>query len=732
MARLRAAPVRPTEQKPTARVSRETPPKPTSSTARGKISQPVIILDDSDEEEAPKDLKEEKKRIDSLKYLDLSAEEADTDDSEHDSANEDEYGYEISEEESNTSDETRSSPIAKENGTMKEDIHPNGSIDTISVKHQKRKTLRTLGVSRANTLYKARRVSAREERRYSDFAAGSSHISTERGDYEKENDEKGLFNETKHNLCGSRSRRNTGHARKSGRGTWRPSVTPQYVSEKEEILSSENEEEEEEFDSLEGFIVGDEEDISYYESAEEESEESEEEIFTKQKVPVRRLFRGRRPTVQQQDKEAARRNTKIFLNTTDIHNSSQLDHLTEALNKTTLSPTELQQPTSIDQEYHCASRDNKKTTMNPVCESDSDTMFTPPLLDPTPAQNVEEVFTPPGTPSKSRLQSPKKTPKRIPQSPYRPSIDAFWSQNDVNHWNDLFTPKTPFRASRKLLPEFTIFEDSQGGAAGGSSSVPSSPGKSSSSPKKGCERSTRSLAVSKAEKRAFDEKKMALGEAFLKELDDRVSGGQIRQMVAETGGVQLIWCKKLNKTAGVAIWKREHIKQKEVVQEVSSEFTACHQHNNSFVTTSPTTSPLKSSYIQYASIKLADKVVDTEEKLLNTIAHEYCHLANYMISKVRDNPHGASFKNWAKKVMAILDAHPVYAGRIQITTKHSYKINYKYIWSCLLCAQEYGRHSKSIDPAKSGCGRCKGTLVQIQPKPRKATVKTGENVEVLD
>lgn len=35
------------------------------------------------------------------------------------------------------------------------------------------------------------------------------------------------------------------------------------------------------------------------------------------------------------------------------------------------------------------------------------------------------------------------------------------------------------------------------------------------------------------------------------------------------------------------------------------------------------------------------------------------------------------------------------------------------------CGAEYGRHSKSIDPDKHRCGKCKGVLVQVRPKPRK-------------
>lgn len=105
-----------------------------------------------------------------------------------------------------------------------------------------------------------------------------------------------------------------------------------------------------------------------------------------------------------------------------------------------------------------------------------------------------------------------------------------------------------------------------------------------------------------------------------------------------------------------------------------------------------------------------------------------------MISNIRDNPHGASFKAWAEKCHVALRAHPVYAAKdITITTKHSYEINYKYLWCCETCACEYGRHSKSIDPGKSRCGQCRGVLLQVRPKPRKqkTPVENKENRDPL-
>jgi len=57
---------------------------------------------------------------------------------------------------------------------------------------------------------------------------------------------------------------------------------------------------------------------------------------------------------------------------------------------------------------------------------------------------------------------------------------------------------------------------------------------------------------------------------------------------------------------------------------------------------------------------------------------------------------------------------------VDVTTKHSYQIDYKYIWQCSSeeCLAEFKRHSKSIDPGRHTCGSCRSRLVQVRPVPR--------------
>ena len=143
------------------------------------------------------------------------------------------------------------------------------------------------------------------------------------------------------------------------------------------------------------------------------------------------------------------------------------------------------------------------------------------------------------------------------------------------------------------------------------------------------------------QRKLFKERKQELAIAFLAEVDRTITSGQVASMADSTGGIRIIWSKKLSSTAGRANWRREIIRSKNADGFVSNTF---HRH--------------------HASIELAEKVIDDEgqlspnpttsrdkltsfqDRLINVIAHEYCHLANFMIKGVKDNPHGKEFKEW--------------------------------------------------------------------------------------
>ncbi|KAL3955909.1 hypothetical protein ACCO45_008755 [Purpureocillium lilacinum] len=154
---------------------------------------------------------------------------------------------------------------------------------------------------------------------------------------------------------------------------------------------------------------------------------------------------------------------------------------------------------------------------------------------------------------------------------------------------------------------------------------------------------------------AFDARKAELAEEFFRELNEKIADGKISELAKATGGVKLVWTKTLNTTAGRANWKRETIRTKKADGTVVA---VSHKH--------------------HASIELAEKVIDDDNKLLNVLAHEFCHLANFMITGIANNPHGKEFKAWAAKCSrAFGESHG-----IQVTTKHAYDIDFKYTWQC--------------------------------------------------
>lgn len=146
--------------------------------------------------------------------------------------------------------------------------------------------------------------------------------------------------------------------------------------------------------------------------------------------------------------------------------------------------------------------------------------------------------------------------------------------------------------------------------------------------------------------------KHELATDFLAEVDRTVCAGKLTVLSESTGGIKLIWSKKLSSTAGRANWRRE------TIRSIASD---------GLVSTS--------AYKHHASIELAEKIIDDENRLMNVLAHEFCHLANFMISGIKDNPHGKDFKAWAGKCTRAFQDRGV-----EVTTKHSYTIAYKYIW----------------------------------------------------
>ena len=246
--------------------------------------------------------------------------------------------------------------------------------------------------------------------------------------------------------------------------------------------------------------------------------------------------------------------------------------------------------------------------------------------------------TPPASPTKLKCPakplSPSKRVNQIPKSPHRPSIDAFWSSEIINEWNDQYSPKKePFTSpTKKGLAGFKTLFDSENESDPESDS-PSPCGsptktKTQSPQKEERKKASEARKVVVARTQAFKAAREIIATDLLQQLDTLICGGKLALLAQSTGGVKVTWSKNLRSTAGRANWRKTVTKPGGGASHATgSSVTGVNvQH--------------------YAGIELAEKVIDNEARLVNTLAHEFCHLANFMVSGVRDQPHGASFKIW--------------------------------------------------------------------------------------
>ncbi|EXJ59663.1 hypothetical protein A1O7_03809 [Cladophialophora yegresii CBS 114405] len=567
-----------------------------------------------------------------------------------------------------------------------------------------------------------------------------------------------------------------------------PHYTSRYVLKEARCNDDEedsNDEDEDEDTDLSGFIVADDAELSFYNTSAMGSDDESDNPRTPpnrgpQKAPRRRLHRGsptrRRLTFgddsKEEDADKENRAADVLLNA--LQNISLEDkkptQTKEEVETIDLTSSPIVSPESklnlrptlpSAQTQKVKVEKNSCLNSNPFKDFDAILKLDPPSSKPAlmipsgdlpskkaierddaaeeqrPANEPDLRFTtPPATPprSASKLKSPSKllSPSKrqaIPQSPHRQSMDAFWDHNVINKWNDEFSPKKAPASSpgKRGLGGFQIWSDSED-TLDSFDSLPSpcsSPRRSGSPIKSPEKEEKKRIAEEKrlavAQKKAFDAKKEQLALSLLHELDEHVANGQLDKLSSTTGGVKVIWSKTLRSTAGRANWKRT------VTKLSGSPIKGCSDLSDAGVKVQ-----------HFASIELAEKIIDCEDRLVNTLAHEFCHLTNFMISNVRDQPHGASFKKWAQKATSHLRTTSVESWRkVEVTTKHSYTINHKYLWVCAGrprtsamdflkvednegCGAEYGRHSKSIDVEKHRCGKCKGFLVQMRPKPRGA------------
>ncbi|XP_025087309.1 HMG box-containing protein C19G7.04-like [Pomacea canaliculata] len=97
------------------------------------------------------------------------------------------------------------------------------------------------------------------------------------------------------------------------------------------------------------------------------------------------------------------------------------------------------------------------------------------------------------------------------------------------------------------------------------------------------------------------------------------------------------------------------------------------------------------------TIELSNKVCDTAERVRDTLVHEMCHAAVWVINGEKQG-HGPLWKLWADWANQRLPELP------PISRLHSYSVATKYIYVCTNCNISVGRHSRSLD--MSSCRQC--------------------------
>ncbi|RMZ87137.1 hypothetical protein DV736_g5643, partial [Chaetothyriales sp. CBS 134916] len=438
---------------------------------------------------------------------------------------------------------------------------------------------------------------------------------------------------------------------------------------------------------LSGFIVDDDAELSYYESAASELEDDGDADRSRKVANVEIIDLTSSP-----HSRSPTRNRDLS-DPFGVDSASNL--VSELEQKLRLSPPELSQiVTRLD---NWDSKSDDKAELHDSGKKDDGCKTRPE----TPRRFPTKLKSP------SKLLSPSKgnTERR---APYRQSTDAFWDLSTINQWNDINSPKKTLRAlpGKNRHAQFNIWSDESGDDETrciSNNSLPS-PLDSPTKPKYPCKgpvkaetrRMAKAKKTEKLRKAGFDAAKRGMAQDLFDELDANITDGRIAKLSASTGGVKIEWSKTLRSTAGRANWRRS--------------------------VTKDSGSPIKGSFNEevpgikvehFASIELAEKVIDCEERLVNTLAHEYCHLANFMVSNICDQPHGASFKMWAAKVTQRLrKSENELWKNVEVTTKHGYTISHKYLWVCVGrkktkameflniedsegCGAEYGRHRKA-------------------------------------
>ena len=133
-------------------------------------------------------------------------------------------------------------------------------------------------------------------------------------------------------------------------------------------------------------------------------------------------------------------------------------------------------------------------------------------------------------------------------------------------------------------------------------------------------------------KKAFFQIRDELALNLVRDIDENVMAGKLSGATATTGGVKLEWSTRLRTAAGRAHWS---------LAKLRPSGQTVDQHN--------------------LKIELSTKIITSEgpfvhrkqlktEKLRDTLAHELCHCAIWVIDHDPHSHHGKTFKQWSSSL----------------------------------------------------------------------------------
>ncbi|XP_043492458.1 putative uncharacterized protein DDB_G0282133 [Polistes fuscatus] len=332
------------------------------------------------------------------------------------------------------------------------------------------------------------------------------------------------------------------------------------------------------------------------------------------------------------------------------------------------------------------------------------------INDSSSSENETEslYFTALTTPRVSDLRSNKVNTKS-------PSVQRLIEICDSDTDNEYCINHTSFKVQKTLEKKKLSFSDEEG-SSDTSEFDPSDDITKKRVYKKDVQKTTRNVAPTKQRNLLSEESETKnKHRGFLASLSDSVPminahpDAKKYRLMYKNNKEEL--CKYLYKLYNENIFDKKLPENMLIEWNVRMRGTAGYCYNKRFV--QPLGGILRSS-----RLVLSTKVLDTPDRLRDTLIHEMCHAAAWLINDVSDG-HGPFWTAWANKAIKVFPELP------PIRRCHDYKITTKFTYRCIECGYSIGRHSKSLDIERKRCGHCYGKFELLINKTTKSgTIQT--------